>query len=269
MKRAFLTIDDSPFTMTDGLIDFLSSLKIPALLFVRGALMEQPESFAKIVRAIKKGFVIGNHSYAHERTSVAGFEAQTSQILKTQELIDKAYDVAGVPKPPRYFRFPHLDRGAGNAWAIDFETVPEEYRDYVVNLFRDGVRIESLEPPTADKIQLKKNMQQWLIDNGFQKFTTPLVTFPWWLDSELNYAIDVQFTFSTSDWMLGERHVGKWHYKTPEDIEKKMLADPFLKSENSDHIILMHDYDGEILTVSEKLITYFLNQDFEFLPILP
>lgn len=266
-KNIYLTIDDSPSANTDQLVDFLSARKIPALLFARGAFMENKDAFQKIVRAIEHGFVIGNHSYAHERTSEIGFKNQTSQIAQTQVLIDRAYDEAGIQKPPRYFRFPHLDRGCGNAWVIDFESVPAPYRDFVQSLFWDGVRLETKDPPTPAQLQLKADIQNWLKDNGFEKFSPPDITHPWWVESELNQAIDVLITYSTSDWMATPRHLGKWPYKNTNDLCKKIKNDPFLSSTDSSHIILMHDDREESLTITQKLITYFLNQDFRFLPL--
>jgi len=267
-KNIYLTIDDSPSAHTDEMIDFLSKHHIPAMLFARGGFMEDKTSFQKIVRAIQKGFLIANHSYAHERTSEIGFKSQTEQIAKTQILIDNAYDAAGVEKPPRYFRFPHLDRGCGNAWVIDFETVSEPYRDFVQRLFWDGVRLENKDPPTQAQLQLKADIQNWLKDNGFQKFCPTDVTHPWWVESELSEAIDVLMTYSTSDWMATPRHLGKWPYKNTDDLCQKIENDEFLSKTSSSHIILMHDDREESLTITEKLITYFLNQNFRFLPVI-
>lgn len=266
-KNIYLTIDDSPSPHTDQLVDFLSAHHIPAMLFARGAFMEDKAAFQKIVRAIQNGFVIANHSYDHERTSEIGFKSQTEQIAKTQILIDHAYDVAGAQKPPRYFRFPHLDRGCGNAWVIDFDTVPAPYRDFVKSLFWDGVRLESTEPPTPSQLQLKKDVQNWLKDHHFQKFSPPDISHSWWADSELSQAIDVLITYSTSDWMATPRHLGKWRYKDTDDLCQKIKNDPFLSSTDSSHLVLMHDDREESLTITEKLITYFLNQDFRFLPV--
>lgn len=263
----YLTIDDSPSPHTDELIDFLSTHNIPAILFVRGSEMEDQESFAKIVRAIKHGFVIANHSYAHERTSQIGFKSQTSQIAKTQTIIDHAYDEAGRPKPPRYFRFPHLDRGCGTAWPIDFNTVPPDDRDFVQTLFWNGVRFETKAVPTLAEQELKRDIQNWLKDNGFQKFSPPDLTHRWWLESELSEAIDILITYSTSDWMLTPRHLGRWPYKNINDLYEKIKTDPFLTSSESSHIVLMHDDREESLTITKKLITYFINQNFEFLKV--
>lgn len=267
MKKAYLTIDDSPSPHTDELTDFLLSRQVPALLFARGAFMETPEGFQKIVRAIRKGFRIGNHSYAHERTSEIGFDSQTTQILKTQALIDRAYSEAGIEPPDRCFRFPHLDRGCGNAWVIDFETVPAEYRAYVQHLFWDGVRLETTTPPTPFQIELKQSIQTWLIAQGFKKLHTPDVTFPWWEQSELGQAVDALITFSTSDWMLTPRHSGRWPIKTMEDLKQKIDRDPWLNRTDSAHIILAHDDREDSLTITENMVDHFLKQKFQFLPL--
>ncbi len=266
MRRAYLTIDDSPSLHTDQLVDFLVERGVPAILFVRGAFMEERENFKKIVRAISKGMVIGNHSYAHDRTSVAGFESQAVQILKTQDFIERAYREAGEGLPSRYMRFPHMDRGMGG-WIIDFDTVPEEYRSYVEALFWDGLRVETTERPNPELFELRLKMQEWLKVEGFQKLPTHGVTHPWFLQSEMADSIDAMYTFSTSDWMLTPRHAGNWHYRTIDDLKKKIDNDIWLQNDDSAHIILAHDDREDSLAITTGLIDYFLEQDFEFLPI--
>lgn len=266
MKQIYLTIDDSPSQNTDALTDFLVQQNIPAVLFVRGALMEDKIAYDCIVKAIGKGFLIGNHSYAHERTSQIGFVAQTSQIERTQAIIDRAYHEAGVVQPMRTFRFPHLDRGCGNAHVIDFATVPPHHRASVARLFRDGVRLETDALPTEEQIRLKQDIQDWLRKSGFVALPTPAVTFPWYNQSELGAAVDTLITYSTSDWMILHRHAGKWPYQTIEDLKRKIDADSALQSTESANIVLMHDYgEEESLTHFQELIMYFLNQNFVFL----
>lgn len=266
MRNAYLTIDDSPSLHTDQLTDFLVERGVPAILFVRGAFMEEPQNFAKIVRAIGKGLVIGNHSYAHDRTSVVGFESQSAQILQTQSLIDNAYKEAGEILPNRYMRFPHMDRGMGG-WIIDLDTVPAEYRPYVENLFWDGLRVETTARPDAELFELRQKMQDWLKGEGFRKLSTPDVTHPWFVNSEMADSVDAMYTFSTSDWMLTPRHKGNWSYKTIGDLKKKIDNDIWLQKDDSAHIILAHDDREDSLEITTGLIDYFLDQDFEFLPI--
>lgn len=270
-KAAYLTIDDSPMSHTDELTSWLVEKHIPALLFARGKWMDpaegHQEGFDKILRAIERGFTIANHSYSHDRASKIGFADQTAQIEKTQILIDRAYEVAGVQKPPRYFRFPHLDRGSGNAWPIDFGTVADQDRDYVQHLFWDGVRLETKDLPTDEQLKLKADLQKWLGDNGYEKLRTPDVAHRWWTDSELGEAVDALITFSTSDWMLGPRHVGKWDIKTFDDLTGKIDTDPFLNRTDSAHIVLAHDAGEDLLTITKNMVIHMLNSNFTFLKL--
>ena len=266
MPEAYLTIDDSPSPHTDELTDFLVERGVPSILFARGAFMEDENNFQKIVRAIQKGFVIGNHSYAHDRTSIVGFDDQAAQILKTQALIEKAYLAAGEVQTGKYIRFPHMDRGTGG-WIIDFNTVPAEDRAYVENLFWDGLRVETTERPAAGFFQLKDRMQAWLEEQGFKKLPTKNVVHPWFVQSEMAQAIDAMYTFSTSDWMLTPRHKGNWHYKTIDDLKHKIDADEWLQKKDSAHIILAHDDREDSLAITTSLIDYFLELDFDFQPI--
>ncbi len=265
MRKAYLTIDDSPSKHTDQLVDFLVERGVPAVFYVRGQFMEDEAAFRKIARAIEKGILIGNHSYAHDRTSAAGFEEQSAQILKTQALIDRAYAAAGEVQPVKTIRFPHMDRGTAG-WIIDFATVPPEYRQYVEKLFWEGLRVESLERPLPELFALKDRMQGWLAEHGFVPLPTPGVTHPWFTESEMSQAIDAMYTFSTSDWMLTPRHKGHWLYKTLEDLKNKIDEDPWLLSETSAHIILAHDDREDSFEVTTALVDHMLEQDFEFLP---
>jgi len=265
MPEAYLTIDDSPSKHTDQLVDFLVERGVPAVFYVRGAFMEAPEMFQKIVRAIDKGFLIGNHSYAHDRTSAAGFDEQTAQILKTQNLIEKSYAAAGQIQPIKTIRFPHMDRGT-SAWIVDFDRIAPEYRAYVEKLFWDGLRVETVDRPGQDLFALKDRMQNWLKEQEFRILPTSGITHPWFVNSEMAEAIDAMYTFSTSDWMLTPRHKGHWPYKTTEDLKQKIDDDEWLHKSDSAHIILAHDDRENSLEITTSLIDHFLENDFEFLP---
>lgn len=265
MPDAYLTIDDSPSKDTDRLVDFLVERGVPAVLYVRGEFMDTQEGFGRVVRAIDKGFLVGNHSYGHERTSLVGFKEQTSQILKTQELIDKAYAAAGQKQPFKTFRFPHMDRGTG-AWIIDFDKAPGEHRDYLQRLFWEGLNVENLDRPASEKFELKDDIQDWLRTQGFDRLPVSGVTHPWFVNSEMNEAIDAMYTFSTSDWMLTPRHKGKQLYKDLDDLKQKIDSDIWLQREDGTHIILAHDDREDSFNVTTALIDHMLDTGFEFLP---
>lgn len=262
MKAAYLTIDDSPSAHTDELTDFLVERGVPALLFCRGDMMEK-NGLNALVRAIDKGIVLGNHAYHHYRASEQPLGIYIEEIRKTEALLERAYDEAGVVRDNKYFRFPHIDRGTGG-WIIDYNQLNDSDRADVIAVFSDGLNI-SLEPPTSEMIAKKGLLQEFLSSEGYTAFPADGITFPWYR-GELERAIDVPYTYSLSDWMLLKRHAGKWPYKTLADLKQKILDDRWLQTPGSVNIILAHDKE-EIDTVLRDLIDYCLDQDIQFLPI--
>ncbi len=109
MKTAYLTIDDAPSADFAQKVNLLDSLNIPTVFFCMGNLMEQrPQS---VIDAIKRGFIIGNHSYDHSHFSALSVEECLSQIKKTDALLSDLYEQAGAPYQHKYFRFPYGDKG--------------------------------------------------------------------------------------------------------------------------------------------------------------
>lgn len=111
-KVAYLTIDDGPSKDFKEKVDFLLSKNIPAIFFCRGDFLEQRAD--AVIYAIKKGFIIGNHSYSHTSFSEVTLEQCLEEIQKTDKIIDNLYKKAGVKRPAKFFRFPHGDKGAIN-----------------------------------------------------------------------------------------------------------------------------------------------------------
>ena len=262
MKQAYLTIDDSPTPYTDYILDALSERGVPALLFARGDMMDAYGT-QSLVRAVRDGFHIGNHMVTHTRTSTMNFDNVQNEIIDMHNRITDIYHAADEQYVPRYFRFPHMDRGTGG-WVIDYNKVPEEYRTFVTSLFADGLNV-TLDPPTEAQIEQKKQVQEFLTSLGYaQPFHN--INFPWY-QGEMKNAVDCMYTYSTSDWMVLNRHVGKWKYKTIDDLKRKIDDDQSLKDHNSRHIILAHDKDE--VGFNQKmieLVDYFLLKECEFLP---
>ncbi len=69
MKKIYLTIDEFP--SEDGLdkLNYLEEKDMPAILFCRGDALEKRLEYA--VKAVKKGFILGNHTYSHPNTGKA------------------------------------------------------------------------------------------------------------------------------------------------------------------------------------------------------
>lgn len=113
MRRIYLTVDDAPSKDIGKMADYLAKNKQGAVFFCRGDLLE--ENFNKAVYAIKKGFEIGNHSYSHSHFSKIPVSQGKIEILKTEELIEKAYRKAGRKRNFKLFRFPYGDFGCSHA----------------------------------------------------------------------------------------------------------------------------------------------------------
>lgn len=258
MRKALLTIDDSPSGDSDALVNFLDERSVPAIFFCRGdRLSENP---APMIRAAERGFIVANHAFHHRRASQISYDAMTAEILATEKLIENIYAQAAKPRPAQYFRFPHMDRGAGG-WVFDYDAVPE-HRDALKTLFADGLNV-SLTPPTSEQIDKKSKLQDFLHTHGFTQLPSSGITHPWFTHTEAAHAVDAMFTFSTSDWMLTKRHLGKWPYASLADLKRKIDDDPWLNNAASSNIILAHD-QPEVLPTVQALVAHMLAKDFSF-----
>lgn len=112
MKKVFLTIDDAPSEDFVKKVDFLKDNKIPAIFFCLGKLMKKNED--NLVYAIKKGFILGNHSFSHKDFSKISIKEAKEQIKKTDEIIEKIYKKAKTKRNHKFFRFPYGNKGGEN-----------------------------------------------------------------------------------------------------------------------------------------------------------
>lgn len=261
MTSAYLTIDDSPSPHTESLTDFLVERGVPAILFCRGDMMEE-RGLGSLSRAVSAGLTLGNHAYHHYRASQQSLEVYFEEIRSTEKLIEKAYAEAGVTRDRKYFRFPHIDRGTGG-WIIDYTQLDAKDRDDVIAVFSDGLNID-LTRPSPELWEKKARLQEFLRQEGYSPLPAN-ITFPWY-EGELSEAVDMPYTYSFSDWMLLNRHKGKWPYKTLDDLKQKIDTDRWLNNPGSEHIILAHDKD-EIEVVLRELVDHCLSREINFLPI--
>jgi peptidoglycan/xylan/chitin deacetylase (PgdA/CDA1 family) len=94
-KSIYLTIDDAPSSHLAEKVDFLRKEQIPAIFYCRGEYMLP--HLDQLVYALKQGFFLGNHSYTHPYFSKIDLTQARDEILATEELLDKAYALAGAP----------------------------------------------------------------------------------------------------------------------------------------------------------------------------
>ncbi|MBO4636154.1 MAG: polysaccharide deacetylase family protein [Clostridiales bacterium] len=109
MANIILTIDDMPQNNTVAIIDYLESKGIKPLFFGIGEFLEKlPEP---AIYALKKGLIIGNHTYSHVNLAEVSFEEGIEEIEKCERILDDIYKRAGVTREHKLFRFPYLNGG--------------------------------------------------------------------------------------------------------------------------------------------------------------
>ncbi len=256
MPKAYLTIDDGPSVHFETLVDFLAARNIPAVFFNRGDHMEaRPEA---VIYGIRKGYIMANHAYSHRRFSGLSMEECKEEILRTEAVLEGLYNRAGVERTQKYFRFPYMDRGMGS-----YLVKPEEITAEIESLIRTGLGHKISEFSGVEK---KDRLQSFLKEQGFDRFPAPDVTLPWYGRTEMARAVDSLCTFSTSDWVLNERHRGKFNVHTQADLQAFLEQNPAMQEQHSAHIILAHD-GKEIHESTCGIIAYLHEKNFEFLTI--
>lgn len=260
MRKAYLTIDDTPSARTNDLVDALIKRSVPAILFCRGDLLEEnPEP---VIRAIQKGFMIGNHGYHHKRASVLGYDAACKNIDHCDALIETCYQKAGVKRHGKYYRFAYMDRGMG-PWFVEPASVNSKDRPYIETMIREGLANDPSILPDAKAVETKNKLQTYLKSRGYTQAPFSGVTHSFYQNSEMRDAVDAMFTYSTSDWAITARHKGKYGFDTVQDLKHAIDQDPHLKRDDTAHIILAHD-QAEIHDATIALVDHLLHQGMTF-----
>lgn len=102
-KRAFLTFDDGPSTVTPNILDTLKQKNVKATFFMLGSNVERlPETVKKV---FDEGHFIANHGYSHVYSSIyASPQTVLDEFKKTNDAIKTAI---GEPEfNSHLFRFP-------------------------------------------------------------------------------------------------------------------------------------------------------------------
>ena len=102
-KRAFLTFDDGPSTVTDEILDILKQEDVKATFFVLGSkVKEKPD---EVKRMYDEGHYIANHGYTHIYENIyASPDAVLNEFNMCNDEVRKAIN---VPEYNSYlFRFP-------------------------------------------------------------------------------------------------------------------------------------------------------------------
>jgi peptidoglycan/xylan/chitin deacetylase (PgdA/CDA1 family) len=221
-------------------------MEIPAIFFCRGDRLEQRPDDA--ITAIKKGYVLGNHSYSHPSFSKLTLKECFHEIKQTDEILNKIYQDAGVQRPAKLFRFPGGDKGSG----LDAELGWPE--DENIRLFMQGI-------------------QNYLKRLGYHQPIFQNISYKWYKDAKLHLDHDVYWTYDTKDYLV------KPIYKEGSDIPAgySNLSDVFsrmdedvpegcrgLNYSRSNDIIMMHDIIG-IEGVFKRIIEALLAKEILFM----
>ena len=102
-KRAFLTFDDGPSSVTPTILDVLKQENIKATFFVLGSKVEEKPDMVK--RMYDEGHYIANHGYSHVYSQIyASPEAVLNEYNLCTEKIRNA--IGEAEYNPHLFRFP-------------------------------------------------------------------------------------------------------------------------------------------------------------------
>ncbi len=160
MTKALLTMDDFATKNIPAIVDYLEEKHIPVILFACGKNVEK--HYDEAIYAIKKGIVVGNHSYSHPNFSHISIEDGIKEIKKCEEVLNKLYNDAGMPRRYRPFRFPYGDKGGDN----------------------------------------KASLQKYLNEEGFDKVDDTAISYPWWKENGLDRDIDTFWTFDFAEYNI-------------------------------------------------------------------
>jgi len=244
-KIAYLTIDDSPSNDMKRKINFLLKKRIPAIWFCRGELLEKRQKV--VIYAIKKGFIIGNHSYDHPPFSKIPLKECFRQIKVTDELIEAAYEKAGIERPAKLFRFPWLDKGGG------------------FDVKKSGFF------PRRENPEHIKAIQDFLKKLGYKQPKFKGINYNWFEEANLLNDVDVYLTYDAMDWVVLMKKP-KYGINGLRDVLERMDEDVpeggrGLNFAGSNEIILLHDLP-ETAHMFVPIIEKLLEKELKFeLPI--
>lgn len=201
MSKAYLRIDDSPSKITPDFMDYLLQKKIKPVIFAIGENIEK--NFDEALYALKKGAVVGNHSFSHKRFSDLSFDECVEEIQKCEKVLDKLYCAAGVERKFKIFAFPYGNKGGDN----------------------------------------KLRLQSYLKNSDFCRLDDKAVSFDWYKQFELDKDVDTFWTFDFAEYMLLQENNYTYESIIERIHDKAPKTGGVLLEEGSNHIVLIHDHE--------------------------
>ncbi len=226
MSKAYLTIDDISTPYTPEIVDFLCDKGIKPILFSVGINVEKYRKEA--LYALRKGVIIGNHSYSHPAFSSLSLAQAKEEVDRQEALLDALYAEAGVPRTIKVFRFPYGDRGGDQKQAI----------------------------------------QEYLLEKGFSKLDDTVVEFEWYRDGECAQNVDTFWTFDFAEYQIRPDSTFTFEDVVDRVYDRNQKKPSHLLMPGSNHIILIHDHaETEEMEPNyfKRLIELLLQEGVEFL----
>lgn len=201
MSRAVLRIDDSPSQITPEFVDYLCERNITPVIFAVGENLEK--YFENAVYALKKGAVVGNHSYSHRHFGEISFDQCVCEITRCEKLLDELYYTAGIERRYRIFAFPYGDKGGEN----------------------------------------KDKLQDFLKENGFCRLDDREIAFGWYRENGLDKDIDSFWTFDFGEYMLPWENGFTYQSIIERIHNQNPPSGGALLEKGSFHTVLIHDHE--------------------------
>ena len=200
MNTALLTIDDFASRNTPALVDYLTEKGIRPILFGWGEMIEK--HYDEALYAVKKGFIVGNHSYSHPHFSELTTQQAIEEVEKCEAVLNKLYCDAGVERTWRPFRFPYGDKGGNN----------------------------------------KDALQQYFREHGFHKVDDRHIPYTWWKESACYKDIDTFWTFDFEEYRLAWNDGFTYASIQAKMQNPAPVQGAALYGENQRNILLLHDH---------------------------
>lgn len=237
-KIGYLTIDDGPTKDFTRKINILVSRNIPAIFFCIGKHLEKRPD--EVINAIRKGYVIANHSYSHPSFSAIPLTQCYEEIEKTDEIITQLYNEAGYPRPGKFFRFPKGNKGT------------QEVGDF----------FDIMTPKTQKGITRKQSIQSYLRRLGYTQPPFGNITYRYYKEAGLLTDVDCLWTYDCMEFavlkdepLYGIDSLEKVLMRMDEDEPEGYRG---LNDDGSDDIILLHDMEGTedmFIPIIDRLLT--------------
>jgi peptidoglycan/xylan/chitin deacetylase (PgdA/CDA1 family) len=227
MSKAYLTIDDVTTVNTPTIIDYLSEKGITPILFSIGQQIEA--HWDEALYALKKGAIMGNHSYSHPHFSELTLSECFREIEKQEDVLNTLYQAAGVERKYKLMRFPYGDKGGKN----------------------------------------KVDLQNYLKQNHFCRIDDSCIHFDWYKEGALDVDVDLLWTFDFAEYLMVENNGYTYESILHKIHDTNPPYGGALLEENSYHIILIHDHietEKIMPNYFQKMIDDVIASGVEFIP---